>query len=506
MGLLDDISNEFESKAYLHAWKRPTANTPYGYNPYNAKCVFSQLPIHPPECQCNGTGFLIHKKQQEFHENPSRFRALIAGGGSGKTASGAAEMIKYLIENPGARVLVVAPTYPMLHRAAYEYLKPMIPPALFKSSNEQKHEIELTNGCKIWLASMDKVDSVRGPTVAAVWADEASYFDAEGFDLLMFRMRQVGYPLKMWLTTTPRGKNYLWEYFIKQPNDNPKLKEMYWYTQFRTEDNPWFPKEQLEAIKVKHLNTLWGRQELMGEFVGFEGQIYPWFEEGIHVADYQKEYREGRLQFKYFVYGVDWGYTDPTCMLAVGVDGDRRAYVMEEVYKSGLDMSETIREARALMGRWGKGRWVGDSAGQTQIATFNKAGIPTSDAYKDVDEGIFVTATRLRVAGDNRPRLYIDKSCVNGREELPSYHYKEQKEGDHSKPEPAKGQKDHFADCIRYLAMELDGGEQGWGVSGLVNRIFSAGKDQTSTHTNKGYPTGYQAWRGGPLSRGPYRY
>jgi phage terminase large subunit-like protein len=501
MGLIDDIGDELSVTSYRHAWRMAKIpGLPNGYDPYKARCPFSDQPKHPDDCNCNGAGFLEHKKQQSFHESDAPYRALISGGGGGKTLSGAAEMIKYCMENPGARVMIVAPTFPMLNRAAAEYFIPMLPPGLLKSKNDQRHEIVLTNGCKIWLASLDNPDSIRGPTVAAIWGDEASYFEGESFDLLLFRLRQVGYPLKLWLTTTPRGKNYVYKYFVDAPSKDEKLKKDWWYVQFKTEDNPYFPRRQLAALKAKVAGTLWGKQELDGEFVAFAGQIYPQFDPNIHVSDWQKEYREGRLQFKEIMYGVDWGYTDPTVILVAGIDEDRRIYILDELYRTNLSMEEVVAEARLMVAKWGPGRFVCDSAGQTQIATFNKAGLPSHDAYKPIHEGITMTAARFLKKADDKPRLFVDKSCVQLIKEIEVYHFKELKEGDNSKPEPAKGQNDHAMDAMRYIVMDVDGGAQSWSYvknQSVLDAINRKSENQGGTHASSLHrlPSSKDMWR-----------
>ena len=435
----------------------------------------------------------------------------LAGSGMVPThnsKSGAAELVKYIVEHPGAKVMIVAPNYGMLHRAAFEYFAPALPPGLIKSSNMQRHEINLVTGGKVWLASAEHPDSLRGPTVSAIWIDEASYLTEETFDILMACLRQTGYPLKLWATSTPKGKNYLWRLWVDSPSKQEELKNDWWYIQFRTHDNPWYPKKMLRALEVKLGDTPWGRQELLGSFEAFAGQIYPYFSRDVHVKDFQAEYRAGRLKFKEIFYAVDWGFADPTVILVCGVGDDNKLYILEEMYKEGLSMPEVVAEAKNLVNKWGKGRFVCDSAGQTQIDTFNKANLPSHDAYKSIPEGITMVGGRLFYSKDESgqfivpPRLFFDSSCKNTLGEIEVYHYKEKEDGDESKPEPAKGQKDHGLDACRYAVMEIEGGQQNWGLvkdRGVLDAINSRPSDASPTHyaSIQNMPSAKDLWRVG---------
>jgi phage terminase large subunit len=667
VSLFDDIEGELENKSYRFIWKKYA-----DYDPYGAECIFGNNGVHEADCNCGGTGILIHKKQIEFHENDSMFRALVAGRGSGKalaldtpiptptgwtkmgeikvgdvvfdetgrkttvlatydvdakkawrikfsdgthldacedhqwvtlpheyahfhqcadaewasvdgplshirrhittsemvetmtnafghpnhyipkcmpesgesfvhalsaepiepmpmrcisvnsknsmylagkgmipthnSKSGAAELVKYIVEHPGAKVMIVAPNYGMLHRAAFEYFAPALPPGLIKSSNMQRHEINLVTGGKVWLASAEHPDSLRGPTVSAIWIDEASYLTEETFDILMACLRQTGYPLKLWATSTPKGKNYLWRLWVDSPSKQEELKKDWWYIQFRTHDNPWYPKKMLRALEIKLGDTPWGRQELLGSFEAFAGQIYPYFSRDVHVKDFQAEYRAGRLKFKEIFYAVDWGFADPTVILVCGIGDDNKLYIMEEMYKEGLSMPEVVAEAKALVNKWGKGRFVCDSAGQTQIDTFNKANLPAHDAYKPIMEGITMVGSRLFYTKNEAgefivpPRLFFDASCKNTLEEIEVYHYKEKEDGDESKPEPARGQRDHGVDSARYAVMEIEGGQQAWSLvkdKSVLDAINSRPADMGASHYSslQRMPSAKDLWR-----------
>jgi hypothetical protein len=69
------------------------------------------------------------------------------------------------------------------------------------------------------------------------------------------------------------------------------------------------------------------QQELLGEFVGFDGLVYDEFDRGRNVKTVPS-----RTWTRVFA-GVDEGYTNPAVILIVGEDHDGRLHVMHEFYQ-----------------------------------------------------------------------------------------------------------------------------------------------------------------------------
>jgi hypothetical protein len=100
-------------------------------------------------------------------------------------------------------------------------------------------------------------------------------------------------------------------------------------------------------------------------------------------------------------------------------------------------------------------------------------GMPTTPAYKAVTDGIQLVATRLKVAGDGKPRLYLlrdslvetdpalvaqkEPTCTE--EEFESYVW-DLRANRRKGEEPLK-ERDHGMDAKRYLVATLDRGLAG---------------------------------------------
>lgn len=371
------------------------------------------------------------------------------------TMAGAAEVVRRALEAPGSRYLVCAATYPMLKRSTIVEVMSFIREDLIEYYNRADNELKFKNGSIIWFVSMEDPDKQgRGPTVAGVWVDEGSYISEYAFIILTGRIRQPGYWQGMWITTTPKGYNYLYKYFVDLPSKDEKLKEDYWYVQFSTKENPYLTEKFIKSLESTHSGTL-AKQEIEGQFVGFQGQVYSDYLASTHVTDCQK-----RGGFQEILYLHDFGYTNPMVCLACGVDGDGRIYILEEWYETQKTQEDLIKARREMVSKYGSGIGIADPSEPGIIESLNRADLPTSPGDNSILEGIQMVSARLKLKGDGRARIVIDPSCKNVQDEFMKYRYADNLDGKPMKDKPLK-ESDHALDAIRYGVMYLDkrGGE-----------------------------------------------
>jgi predicted phage terminase large subunit-like protein len=103
--------------------------------------------------------------------------------------------------------------------------------------------------------------------------------------IMIGRLRE--HPGRAWVTSTPRGKNWLYETFAHGGND-------YTITHSSSRDNPFLPPEFIKSLEQSYTSE-WLRQEVEGEFVDPAGALFKreWFEpirdrapEGLHWVRY----------------------------------------------------------------------------------------------------------------------------------------------------------------------------------------------------------------------------
>jgi PBSX family phage terminase large subunit len=364
----------------------------------------------------------LYKTQFDFVNCNDRFTAMLGGVGSGKTLAGSVKSIRYAL--PKTLGLVVAPTYRMLQDATIRTYR-KINEELIASYNKTDSNIVLKNGAEILFRSSDDPDKLRGPNINWAWMDEAGLSKKGTWEIVIGRLRADGQAGPCWVTTTPKGKNWLYDMH----------KQM---TVFKsaTTQNPYLSKEFVKSLLDSYTGEFL-RQEVYGEFARFEGLVYPDFNEDVHV---KKRDPKG---FIYWGLAIDEGYTNPAVILLIGVDSDGRKHIHQEFYERGKLQSDVVAMAQEMAAGKNVTEVAVDSSAAGLIADLRNVGLPAVPQKGRILDGIHVVQEHLKIQGDGKPYLTVDPSCVNTINEFQSYVWKP------GKDEPVK-EMDHAMDAARY--------------------------------------------------------
>jgi phage terminase large subunit len=382
-----------------------------------------------------------HPKQREFHKCPAKYRAFVGGVGSGKTYASVNEALYQALAQPGSLGVMVAPTFPMVRDVTLRTFLAICPEELIAYSSQTKMLWRLPNGSEILFRSADKPERLRGLTIAWFGIDEAAYTDEKTFQILQGRLRQRGYRHRGWVTTSPKGKNWIHKYFVEK--DGPD----YALIRCSSRENPHLPPGFVEDLEASYTGVF-ARQEIEGEFVAVEGLVYSDFRRDVHVSPVP----DGKM-FKEVVAGVDWGFTNPAAILVVGVDGDDRAWVLEEFYERRVLQDSLAAVALRFMAQYGITAFYCDPSEPGFIADFVQRGLPAVPGNNDLVPGIAEVSSRLAVQADGLPRLFVAPECVHTIVEFEQYRYKEDRKG--APGEAPMKAFDHAMDALRYCVMGL---------------------------------------------------
>jgi len=364
---------------------------------------------------------------------------MVAGIRGGKTIAGANESVRVSINgmpphfsapNVGA---ICAATYPMLRDVVLPEFFRFCPEPVIKSFNRSEMTLKLINGSKILFRSADSPDRLRGLDLNWYWIDEAAVANKEAHDILQGRVAQkqgCG-----WYTTTPKGYDWVYNEIVTPFQEGDKD---YFVVMYRSIDSPYFPKAEYKRLKTKYTPDFFA-QELDAKFVLFAGLVYKEFNPLTHV-------KQINLQdyFKYYIAGVDWGYSNPTALLIIGINSDDQLHVLREWYKTHQTIDEIITAAKALHKQTKITRWYCDPSEPSFITQFNRAGLRAVPAKNEVMPGINAVAGKLK-----EPSLFINKTCENLIKEFHNYQYPDKKDDRNQKEEPMKVN-DHALDALRY--------------------------------------------------------
>lgn len=365
----------------------------------------------------------LFPRQMRFVKDPARFPAYVGGIGSGKTFAGACKVIaRFHRKELG---LVAAPTYSMLRDATQRTLLALMD-ELGIAYEFRKGENALTvpaTGHEIIFRSLDNPENLRGPNLDYAWVDEGSLIDRMAWLVVKGRVR-VGFNPQAWLTCTPKGRNYVWEEWERDVDPNHPLYRV------RTDENPELPTGYAESLGY---TGVFAEQELAGEFVAFEGLVWPGFTRSRHVQ--QVECDGWRA-----IMGVDVGTRNPTAILTARGEPERR-HIEREVYRAGMSSEEIVATIEEEADRVKPDTIFLDPSAAAYIETLRRHGYPAEKAENDVIFGIGEVATAFADG------MTIDPSCVNLMAELESYHYPDNKQ---ESDKPVK-QFDHACDALRYI-------------------------------------------------------
>lgn len=390
--------------------------------------------------------YRLHNAQMRFHRSPAKYRAFLGGIGSGKTFMGCLEAVLYAINHPGSLGMVIAPSFPMLRDSTMRKFWEIMPRELIETWKESTKELKLINGSEILFRSADNPESLRGPNLAWIYGDEASLWKRMVWDIAAGRLRQPGFPQRAWVTCTPKGFNWVYAQFVWSRTGDHALIHCPTTDNYRN-----LPEDYVRALQAQY-SGIFFKQEILGEFVAFEGLVYPEFSVD-HILDENPEWFSPRRT----VAGLDFGFNNPTAIAVVALDGDERAVVTDEHYQRQMSLNQLINACLDLKDRHNVEMFYCDPSEPANIKALNDAGVPAVAARNDVQPGITEVAGRWRVQDDRRARLYVRSRCANLVSEIQQYRYNEEVEGKTVKEEPIKVN-DHACDALRYALFSLNKG------------------------------------------------
>ena len=379
----------------------------------------------------------------------TRYRAYVGGLGSGKTLANVVEALRWAASYPGCSGIMVSPTYQQLKRTVLvEFQRQCrLAGGFLKNFNKSDWLAEFVNGSAIWFGYAEHPDSLRGPNLSWFSFDEPAQVRDDGmaFQVLQGRIRDPRYPQGGWLTTTPRGRNWVWRYFdVKQDTEGKPLEDAADYTlvKCRTEDNTNLPASYVASLRSSYVGQF-ARQELDGEFVSFEGVIYPGL--AAQVGEFAGAARR-------VVAGVDWGWTNSGVIIVIKQDTagvlhvTREEYATERPVVANDGIEDWVTVAKRINKEERVDTWYCDPSEPDNIAAFRRAGLHAVQADNAVIPGISAVSA-AQAAG-----MTISAECPKLSAELDAYCWKRGRDGKMRNDEPEK-QADHGPDGLRYGVM-----------------------------------------------------
>ncbi|HVR48143.1 MAG TPA: terminase family protein [Pseudorhodoferax sp.] len=278
----------------------------------------------------------LNVPQSQFLTLPHKFRAFVAGFGSGKTWVGGASQCKHFWEHPKAHLGYFAPTYAQIRDIYYPTFEEVAHDWGMRAEvNQSNHEIHVYSGRvyrgTIICRSLEKPETIIGFKIARGLMDELDVMKLPKAELAwrksIARLRLKFNGLNgLDVTTTPEGFKFVYQQWVKAVRDKPELGSLYGMVQASTYDNELnLPDDYIASLLASYPPQLINAY-LRGQFVNLaSGNVYPNFDRKKNHTD--ERIREGEALH----IGMDFNVLNMTAAVSVIRDGLPRT--LEELTK-----------------------------------------------------------------------------------------------------------------------------------------------------------------------------
>jgi hypothetical protein len=334
---------------------------------------------------------------------------------------------------------VIGDGYNDADRSTFKVLREQIPNCeqdkieeseIVEKHNKTKNRIKLKNGSWIYMSSSENPTGLKGSGLNGIWADE-TYFYKDVYKTLRVGFQRMGQEPRYGTISTTSLEAPNDHHDIFQKGINPKNGEdIEWNIEVFTmdiHDNPFLTDEIKEGLERSG--------NLGSDYFVAEGRVYESFKRSNHVVDIS----DYQIDDNFRLYGMDFGWDDPTVVLEIGRTNTGQYVVLDEYYKSKTQLEDAMD-------------WIEKKPAGTIYADWNPrqierlrreitSGHRFESAYKDIDDGINQVRKRLQTDSTGSHGLLFSSQLSETITEIMGY----------TQEEVGSAQaKDHAMDSLRY--------------------------------------------------------
>lgn len=334
---------------------------------------------------------------------------------------------------PNSLISVVSDTLPNLKRGAMRDFKNILRTTLrepFWKENKSDHIWTLTNGSVIEFFSTED-EGALGARRDYLFINEANRISFETFNQLEVRTKQ-----RIYLDFNPSNEFWVHKELMKNRTDWEFLKVNYL-------DNESLDENIIKSIEQRKGDgsSNWWRVYGLGEIGSLEGNIYSGWTK-------IEEIPEGFVLKRY---GMDFGYSDPTAIVAV-YENDKGEILLDEVcYKTQLKPSDIVEVMKSLEPEL----FVCDNARPEIIRQAKSEGIraiPCDKSSKSPDGKINNILYGISLIQEKK--VYYTGRSKNLEQEFLTYAWRKKKSTGETLDEPEDAN-NHALDAVRYAVLDM---------------------------------------------------
>lgn len=367
----------------------------------------------------------FHPKQVEATETADKAKYFLFGGsaGPGKSYWLRWYMVRTLIKwgkeynLRGIRAAMFCEDYPTLKDRQISKMEVEFPKWLgcikeTKTDGLAFYIDEQFGGHVLMLRNLDDPSKYLSSEFAMIGVEELTQNEEMKFHRLRSRLRWTGIPQPKFIAATnPGGIGHEWVkrlWIDRDFGDNEQEADLFMYTPALPTDNPSLASSYIATLQS--LPTKLRQAYLEGRWDIFEGMFFTEWDPKIHVVEpFEVPDTWPRVR------GIDpSGRSGTTSSHIYALSDDGTVYVIQEHYKSGLDIDEHAREINAM--------GVGHNVRYTVIdsAAFSKLGMPESQAEVFERNGVtdLIPADKKRIPGWDAVHRYLRPNPDTGEPKL----------------------------------------------------------------------------------------
>ena len=392
-----------------------------------------------------------------FLFNPSRYKVLYGGRGSGKSWGVARALLLTGIQKP-LRVLCARELQNSITDSVHALLADQIKTLNLESFYEiQNTVIYGKNGTEFLFAGLKhnvtKIKSFEGVDVC--WVEEAQTVSKSSWDVLLPTIRKDS--SEIWITFNPElDTDETYKRFVVSPPANAIVQKVNW------SDNPWFPqvlrdeKDDLKARDMDAYLNVW------------EGNTRQVLDGAVYATELRKAQEENRIRDIYVdttipvstFWDIGWSDLNSIWFVQTVPGGEVRVIDFYQNCQKTIDHYVQILQTKGYTYR---DHWLPHDAEHKNM---------TGKSVKDIMQGMNLPVRitpKLSIAdGINAARMlmnrcYFDQNrCAEGLQALRHYRYDVDPDTKLFSKTPLHDQNSHAADAWRYVAVAIDEGADSW--------------------------------------------
>lgn len=366
----------------------------------------------------------------ELQRSKDSVLILVGGKRSGKSYSAIQFLILKFLTGRNKKILITRKTGPALRVTAYKTLVDLLKEiGIYKYVGHNKSFLEFTfNSNYLLCTSIDDEEKVRSTEWSDIFMEEANNFVYDDYQTLKLQMsapKAQGEINQLIIAINPTEMHGWVNKQLIRGQHHPIIHSTY-------RDNPFLDSDYIKELeKLKQQDEAYWKVYGLGIFAEMAELIYKPF---IELESYPEAMDET-------VYGLDFGFNNPTALVELGIKDQRNIYPRELLYETGLTTNDLVGKIKEL--NISPSAYIYcDSSEPDRIEELRRNGFYAVGSHKgknSVKDGIdFMKSLTIHTLKQN----------VNLNNERASYTWKKDK-SDNIFDEPVKWD-DHLLDATRY--------------------------------------------------------